>query len=64
LRSVLLLAELFEDAGETVPGVVDDDIDALEFVDGGFECGVNVGFLGDIELYTEIVLQLIRYCLR
>jgi hypothetical protein len=60
----LLLRKLLEDAGETVAGVVDDDVDALEFVDGGFKCGVDVCFLGDIELYSEEVLLPISNWLR
>jgi len=56
LRSVLLLSELFEDSWETLSCVVDDDINALEFIDGGFERGIDVSFLGDVELHSEVVL--------
>jgi hypothetical protein len=54
-----LLRELFEDAGEAVAGVVNDDIDALELVDCGFERGVDVGFLCDVEFQREIVLHFV-----
>jgi hypothetical protein len=56
----LLLGELFEDPGQAVAGVVDDDIYALEFVNCGFECGVDVCFLSNIEFYSEVVLPFIR----
>jgi hypothetical protein len=56
----LLLGELFEDPGQAVAGVVDYNIYALEFVNCGFECGVDVCFLRNIEFYSEVVLPFIR----
>lgn len=44
------MGELFEDAGEAVAGVVDDDVDAVEPFEGRFEGSVDVGLLGNIEL--------------
>lgn len=56
----MLLGELFEDPGQAVAGVVDDYINALEFVNRGFECGVDVCFLRNIEFHSEVVLRFIR----
>jgi hypothetical protein len=56
----LLFGELFESPGQAVAGVVDDNIYALEFVNCGFECGVDVCFLRNIEFYSEVVLRFIR----
>jgi hypothetical protein len=56
----LLLGELFKVPGQAVAGVVDDDIYALEFVNCGFECGVDVCFLRNIEFYSKVVLRFIE----
>jgi len=42
--SGLLIVDRFEFPVETVASIVDDDVDAAEFVDGGCEsCGNGVG---------------------
>jgi hypothetical protein len=51
-----LLGEFFENSRETVASIVYDDIDALELIDGGVECGVDIGFLSNVELQREVVL--------
>jgi hypothetical protein len=41
--------DLLEVAGEEVPGVVDQDVDAAEAVDGGLRGGLGVLGAGDVE---------------
>lgn len=57
LCAVLLFGQLLEDSGETIACVVDDDVHALEFVNCRFECCIDVGFLCDVELEREVVLD-------
>jgi len=61
LRLDLIGGQLFEDTGETISGVVYDDIEAAEFLDGVLECRIDLGLVGDIELESEVVLLLVSH---
>ncbi len=49
------LFKFFKGAAEPVAGVVDDDVDAAEFFEGGIEGGGDGGGVGDVEFEGEVV---------
>ena len=51
----LALAERLEFAAQPVPGVVADDVDAAELLEGGVEGGVDGGPGGDVQIDGEEV---------
>lgn len=64
LGAGLFLRDFFEDAAEAVAGVVGDDVDATEGVDGFLECGFDLILFCDIEFDGEEVLRLVSRGIR
>ena len=45
----IVRAQFLEEAGEEIPCVIDQDVDAAEPRDGGFDCRVRLLEAGDVE---------------
>jgi len=56
LLAHLVRRDLLEVAGEEVPGVVDQDVDAAEPVDGGLRRRVRIVQAGDVQLGDQQIL--------
>lgn len=60
LCACLLLCDFLKNTRETIAGIVDHDINALESIYCLLECGFDILLLGDVELNSEIVLHLLE----
>ena len=56
----LLGRQLFEEAGVEVAGVVDQDVDVTEAVDGRLDGGLGLARLRDVEAHDEEVVGLAK----
>src|SRR5207245_6644209 len=61
LPAELLRADLLEEAGDEVPGVVHEHIDAAEPLHGSLRGGLSVGGVCDVELDDEQVVGLAQH---